>query len=342
MIDEKEKKLVKKYSILPKIASASLIMAFVLAGVWLILVMISDIGFKSNDFKDKEIGMYTYFILTAIYLVIFAYSFLRTHIGMRSDTWKNIVDKVVAEQDDKDYSAQMAGSIGLSSAGRILKNSSNDVTKNIGKTAEVLGAIGTVATSTAIANKMSKNAKSVAKACNIKIPKARKYIIPLIIIPILILIATHIPGYIRANDNLENEKKVVSEIVYKLQSVFEKECERVRIDDPYERYQDYGYTVSAQLSDDNYIYITVGNDGKIEEITYNGYVDIQISKEENIENIEKVYSQLHKILMDSGVDLSDEMIQRYTLSDEFKEKFLDTPYNEKVVVNESPEIRICL
>lgn len=341
MINEKEKKMIRKYSILPKISIASFIMSLVLIGVWFIMVLITYTIFGDNHGYDAMMnGLRTFLILFGIDLIIFLYSYLSTYIGMNKKSWKKIVEKVAVEQDNTDYSAQIVGSVGLSSVGSILKGSNNEITKNIGKTAEVVGTVGTVVTTTAIIDKMAKNADSVAKVGNIKIPKARNYIIPLIIIPILILIASYIQAYSRAKDTLENEKKVVSETVYKLQSAFKKECEIVRIDDPYELVKDTWYNVRAELSENNYIYITVENDGKIEEIVYYGHVDTQISKDENIENVEKIYSQLHKLLVDSGVDLTNNMIQTYKLSEEFKEKFLKTPYNEKFYVHESSTIRI--
>lgn len=338
MINEKEKKMIEKYCKLPTIGLTSLIMTLGLSGVWFVLIMISELVFKDGDFENIEIGTYTYFILIAIYVVIFAYSYLSTHIGMRGRTWKNIVDRVSAEQTNKDFSTQMVASIGLSTAGRILKDSENESTKKIGQKAEVAGTIGQIATTAAIGYQMSRNAKNVAKASNIELPKIKGWVILLILLPILILTVSFIPGYIQANENLRKENRVVSETIYKLQAAFEKECANVIIDDPNENYQKYGYNVSAHLfdgNDGNYIYITVGNNGNIKSVSYNGCVDFQKSKEENIENIEKIYSKLHKLLVDSGVSLSSDMIERYTLSDEFKEKFINGSYDEEFFITES-------
>lgn len=334
MLTEKEEKLIKKYCLFPKIAIAAIATTFVLCGVWLILVMIDDIAFNSKSFY--EVGLYTFLGFVIIYIIIFCYSMLSAKIGMTKKAWRDIVERLAVAQTNKDYSVQTAGALGLGAAGRLLSRHGNDIGKMIGEGLETAGAIGAVGTAAEMGTEMYSNAKRVAQAYRVEVPKAKRYIIPLVIIPLLVMIAIYIPEYAKSFRVNQSEKQIAAEAVYKLQSALEERCAYVSIDDPNENYQDYGYSVYGYLydldgSDNSYVSVKVGNDGIINEIMYHVDVDIHKRQEENIVKAKADIKRLHDLLAESDMEtLSSDIYNTYTLSDEFVAKFKEGSYYDEI------------
>lgn len=343
MLNEDERRLIRKYCIRPKIAITAMIMAMAIGAVWIVLIMIDDLVFESKSFYG--IGLFVYLAIVVVYVILFCYWFLSVKIGMKKKPWLDIVYKVSAYQSNRDYSAQISGAMGMSAAGRILDCSDNETLQNIGEGMTVVGAVGTVATIAQMGNESLSNAKSVARACRMEIPKVKKYILSLIFIPIFLLIAVYIPEYINSNRITENEKRVAAESVYTLQSVFEKECAYVSIDDPNEEYQDYGYSVRGYLYDfddvnKSYITVEVGNDGVINRVLYYVNVDIQAGKEENLKRAEIDLKRLNNILNQAGVKASTpELTKQCKLSKGFKEQFVNASYYEEINMREDSDER---
>lgn len=338
MLSEREKKQIQKYCLLPKIAVASILMALAMCGVWLVLVMIDDIAFYNKTFYEP--GMYAFIAFVILYMVLFAYALLVPKIGMSKAGWKELVNRLSVYQTDNDYSAQVAGAAGLGAAGRFLSCHGKGTAKKIGKGLEVAGAVDSVGVIAQMGYEMHANARAVADAFGVEPPKAKKYILPLALIPPLLLISMYVPEYGDSIRSAKNERQVAAESVYALQESFARECAYVSIDDPAERYQDYGYSVRGYLYDldeeeQSYLSARVGSDGAITEVTY--YVDINIrkSKEENRQRAVMDITRLHSLLKKSGVAASSaDLLDTYTLSDEFTEAFAKGSYYEEVRMSE--------
>lgn len=59
--------------------------------------------------------------------------------------------------------------------------------------------------------------------------------------------------------------------------------------------------------------------------------------EENIEVAEKSYLQLNKLLVDVAIEVgltNEDMLEKYTLSDEFKEIFINQTYEEDIYIKD--------
>lgn len=288
MLNENEVKLVRKYYLLAKIALTAFIMALAIGGVWIVLVMIDDIGFSNKSFYS--IGLVAYLTIVILYMILFFYAYLSVKLGGRKQAWIDIVEKASRRAEEECW-----------------------------------------------------NAKNIAKACRIELPKAKKYVLALIFIPIIALTAIYIPEFMESKRVNDEERRVAAEAVHAVNEAFEKDCRSGYYDNPYERYQDYGYTVRGYLydyeaPDKSYVSVEIGNDGIVNQVIYHASVDIRKSKEENLQRAEKDIQQLNKILNRANVKIAaPDLFERYTLSDEFKEKFMSGSYYEEIDVHDISE-----
>ena len=92
MLNEKEKKLIRRYCIYPKIAMAALIFSFVNCVLILPLEMIDDLVFHQKEFRPA--GLYTALGLVAVDVIIFCFCTLCPRFGMRGKRWKELQDRL--------------------------------------------------------------------------------------------------------------------------------------------------------------------------------------------------------------------------------------------------------
>ena len=344
MLDEEQKKLVKKYCLYPSLSLTFLIVCLTIGILWLILNMLGDLVFNSTTVYT--IGIWVYIGIVLVYLILFIYCFLCTKLGMRKEKWTKIVEYADVRLSNKDYSKGISALLGARGVSTLLDMSDNQSLKNASDALDVASAIGSVAMVASMTNELSSNAKTVARVFDVEIPKARKYVLSIIFIPIILLIATYIPHFIFCANNANNQALIASKSVYALQRSFETDCVNVRIDDPFEKYNSHGYDVAGYLYDydeeyNSNINVSVNNEGLIEEITYSIDIDINKRKEENLEKAKLDILKLNVMLNDANVKaLSNELLEEYELPKEFCDKFMEGSYYEKInySVNENVDI----
>ena len=246
-LSEQERKRIQRYCICPKVAGAALAMAFVLPLLIIPFEMIDDIVFHHEGFQ--ETGMMTALVLTAIELVIFCYCALAPRFGMRGKQWKEMQNRLAIEQSEKDRSAQIAGVVGTQAAARLLKNSDNETARNLGGAAEVAAAVGAVATAADVLAESFANARAMAEACGVPVPRAKKWVVALVALPLAIVCGAYIPQLAQGNIEMQENAAAAAEQIAIARKALEPSCEYVSADDPYERYQDYGYHVRSYLHD---------------------------------------------------------------------------------------------
>lgn len=343
MCNEQEKKIIKRYCLLPTLAKAFLAVALLIGIVWGFLVMINDIVFNGDFYM---LGIYTYLGIVVIYVIAFIICVYIPRLGMKKEKWQQIIEKANIEMSKKDYSSQIAAVLGAKGVSRLLSMSDNPKANQAGDVMDVLSAAGALITVTQMTNELSKNARLAAAVCGVKIPKARKYILLIVFLPIILLIAVYIPQYISSKQITDQQAEVAAKSVYALQAALEEDCDHVSISDPKEEYRSGGYQVTGYLYDydaplNSYIYITVGNDGVINEVNYCVDVDIQASKEENLERAELDILKLNVMMNDSNVKaVSYELLEEYTLPEEFKTQLQETSYYESFLYRKSETVSV--
>ena len=341
-VSEQERKRIQRYCIYPKIALAALIMAFVACLLMLPLQMINDIAFHQKEFQPA--GIYTVIALTAIELAIFCYCALAPRFGMQGKQWKELQSRLAVAQTNKDRSAEVAGALAAQAAGRLLKNSDNDVARNLGGAAEIAGAVGAVATAADVLAETSSNAEAMANAYGMTIPSAKKQIIALVVVPVIVLLGAYIPQYIQGSSELQARKAAAAEQLAIAQDALGPVCERIAADDPYESYHDYGYRIIGYLRDNDlgsqaaYVYLSFDADGTLTDVDYTSQIDPDASFEDNLARVEQGIATLCAPL--NGLDISvatPDLLAPCSLSDEFKQAFLAGSLYEEISIKTEDE-----
>lgn len=341
-VSKQEKKRIQRYCIYPKIAFAALVMAFVACLLMLPLQMINDIAFHQKEFQPA--GIYAAIALTAIELAIFCYCALAPRFGMRGKQWKELQSRLAVAQTNKDRSADVASVLAAQAAGRFLKDSDNDVARNLGGAAEIAGAVGAVATAADVLAETSSNAEAMANAYGVTIPSAKKQIIALIVVPVIVLLGAYIPQYIQGSSELQARKAAAAEQLTIAQDALEPVCERIAADDPYESYHDYGYRIIGYLRDNDlgsqaaYVYLSFDADGTLTDVDYTSQIDPEASLEDNLARVEQDIAELCAPL--NGLDISvaaPGLLTPCSLSDEFKQAFLAGSLYEEISIKTEDE-----
>ena len=336
-LTEQEKKRIQRYCVYPKIAAVALVMAFVACLLMLPLQMINDIAFHQKEFQPA--GIYTAIALTAIELAIFCYCALAPRFGMQGKQWKELQGRLTVAQSNKDRSAEVAGVFATQAAGRLLKDSDSDAMRNLGDAAEIAGAVGAVATAADVLAETSSNAEAMAAAYGVVIPSAKKQIIALVVVPVIVLLGAYIPQFVQGNSELQARKAAAAEQLGIAQNALEPVCERVAADDPYESYHDYGYRIIGYLRDNDlgvqaaYVYLTFDADGMLTGVDYTSQIDPEASFEDNLARAEQDIATLCAPL--NGLDISAAapgLLTPCSLSDEFKQAFLAGSLYEEISI----------
>lgn len=341
-LSEQERKRIQRYCIYPKIAGAALAMAFVLPFLIIPFEMIDDIVFHHEGFQ--ETGLMAALVLAAIELVIFCYCTLAPRFGMRGKQWKEMRCRLVVEQTEKDRSAQIAGVVGTQAAARLLKNSDNETERNLGGVAEVAAAVGAVATAADVLTESFANAKAMAGACGVPIPRAKKWVVALVALPLAIVCGAYIPQLAQGSIEMQENAAAAAEQIAIARKTLEPACEYVSADDPYERYQDYGYHVCGYLHDGDsdtqktYTYLDFDSKGTLEEVSYIAEIDPDASLEDNLARIELDFDELSSAVQTAGVKtVSPGLLAPQKLPEEFRQAFLNGSLYERISIKTSDD-----
>ena len=325
MINDKEKKMIQRYCIYPKIAVVALIFSFVQCALIVPLEMIDDLVFQNKGFQPT--GMFTALGFVVVYVVIFCFCALAPKFGMNGKKWKSLIDRLNVKQSNIDYSKEVSAALASQAVGRFLKESDNDTTKSIGNAMQMAGAISTVSTSIDMLSEAGSNAENMAHAYRVPIPNIKKQLIAFAVIPILIVVGIYIPQYISGKQAMDQRIAASAKQVEIVKKALEPVCIRVHADDPNESRSRSSYTVMGYLRDsgktDSYVHVQLNNSGTITNISYVEGVDINKSLEENLMQAETDFATLQKPFENLNVSVSNPEILSYqAIPQQFKDEFL--------------------
>ena len=343
MLTEQEKKQIRKFCLLPVLVKAYLAVDLLIGFAWAFLVMINDIVCNGGFYTP---ALCVYLGIVVVYTIAYIICFFTLRIGMKKQGWRQIVEKANVKLSEKDYSAQIASAMRAKSTGHLLRMSDSINTNETRDAFDTAATVGSLAVVTQMTNEIGKNAKSVAAVFGVEIPKAQKYVVSIILLPILLLTAVYIPQFMSSKQRTETEIAVASKSVYALQTSLQQDCDHVSIDDPKEEYRESGYQVAGYLyefkeSHNSYVSVTVRNDGAISEVRYCIDIDIQADKEKNLEKVKSDLLKLNTMMNDSGVEaISDNLLEECALPEEFISQFKDISYYEDLSFQKDENISI--
>ena len=161
-----------------------------------------------------------------------------------------------------------------------------------------------------------------------KLPDIKKQLIAFAVIPILIVVGTYIPQYIKGKQAMDQRIAASAKQVEIVKKALDPVCVRVHADNPNESRSRSSYTVMGYLRDsggtDCYVHVQVNNSGTIINISYVEGVDINKSLEENLMQAEKDFATLQKSFENLNVSVSNPEILSYqAIPQQFKDEFLN-------------------
>ena len=320
MLTEREEKLIKRYCIYPKLAMTGVIMALALGVPYVLLEMIDDIAFHN----DRAVfwGLYVYIGFVILYMVLFCWCALAPRFGMRREEWRELQRRADVRQSQTDYSGAVAGSLGMSAAGRLMRKSENKAVRGAGAAAQVAGAVGAVSTAGAMLSELRRNAEAMAEAYRVQIPDTKRVRLAMVLVPLAVMIGTFVPQYAAAAAANREAADRVSVNIRQVVDALDPVCEYISADDPHERYQSYGYRVAGYLrgmvtdTERCYAYVSLDSQGTVESVSYDAYIDMTISPEDRALKRADVPTEF------------PDLLSHYRLSEEFKTAFTAGSYYE--------------
>lgn len=338
MLTEKEKKQIQRYYVYPTVVIAAIAIDLLIGFFWAFLVMLDDMAFNSASLYMP--GLVVYLGIVAIYLVIIIVLFVKVRSVWKKQSWirlKSRAGLLTAGYEDPERLRQIHG---MNSAGNVLGRFEDTPFERAGEAMQVAAAAQTVA----MVNKTMRGAKEdalrMAEIYRIKVPSAKKYVWLMVLVPILLLTAVYIPEFAASRRMADQEREKAAAVVYEVRAALENGCANVIIDDPLEDYRSYGYQVIGVLNDredkdQSYISLNIGNDGLISEVNYVLTIDIQDTKEANLERTQQNAAKLHGLLVDSGADAKEAgLLELPELPAAFIDQFMSGSYYDGINIHD--------
>ncbi len=335
MLNENQKKMIRRYYLFPIWAKTCFFTALLLGIPWILCEMINDLVFMGVSKTDT--GPFLYLAFTSLYTILAVIFFLIPRMGMTKKPWLDLVEKANVSLENGDYTGSIAMLLGTRAAGSLLGHAKNEALNKAGAAFDAAAVVGSAVTVHQMTKETSRNAKVVATVLDVSLPKARNSVLAYVLIPLLLVIGVYIPNYASAKQIVDAQTAQASQAVEQMVTTLESGCAYVYSDDPQESYRSYGYSVSGHLYErdtnfDSYISIKIDNDGKIYEVNYSIDVDIEADKEVNLEHISSDLATLNQLMTQSGVSASSHLLKTPLLPDDFIAAFTEQSYYEDISV----------
>ena len=308
MFTDKEIRKIKLYCVLPTLGNVALIVAITIGLLWAFLCMLDSVIF------DSETGLYMpafiiYIGTVVLYLAFYAYAILSVRLGQLRKKWQAIVEKAMTWQNSVAYTQEAGRMMAGMAAGDFLSRSGNPTAKRVGDALEAAAAVEAVDLSFTVGTNLEENAKRVAMALGLAVPKKKGKILLIIFVPVILLIGSFIPEYVHAGNTKRQEQQTAHETVMAVADVLDERCVQVIYQDPADNFHDYGYTITGYVDEEkqSYVYISVTRDGLIESVAYEYDINMNTSPAENIKKAQGEIGIYYSALKDAfGSDASDD------------------------------------
>lgn len=325
MLTNKQRKLLKRAVIYSTCVRTQAIIAFALPFLWMFLIFIDNVVLDGQDFFT--FGFWLMPVLELIDLAFLLVQGLYIRFAVRSKEWNDIVEKanITLQEPKTDELLIKAVSAGVLSAALANDN---------------VGAEFRMDATVRLFKEMQAIRHMAMKMCVIfreRIPNRIHYVLAIVLIPTLVLTGTYVYRYIDILTTNSYDSKIAAASVYQAKEALEQGCQKVYIDDPLKDFDSNGYEVSGYLyendtiSNDSYIMIKIDNEGIITDVDYIFGVDVNDTKEANLERIQVELDKLHEMLMDSDLDAkTDYLTEKPYFPEETIEDFMNHSYYERM------------
>ena len=180
---------------------------------------------------------------------------------------------------------------------------------------------------------LKNNAKAVAKAYGVKVPKVSNIILTIILVPILVSMLSFTPSYYQAFKRISNEKEVSAQTITNLHNKLNDNFAYVRADDPNKgmlgidflssSYSAYAYLYDIDADLNSYVAFEISLQGDITRVSYSIDINPKISKESQIEYFTAEFNKLNSIINKFKLDGNTELFAIYNIPEEFTDQVLN-------------------
>lgn len=296
MLNDKEKRVLARYTLIPKLIKASI---WMIPGVILLIYLLEFINTKylyAKSFNSLGFALASIVIIFFIIACFWGRRVIKN--AYENATWKDLAHRIEA--------------VFIRSSGEELSLADISKAKNSAK--------------------LSSFDQYLHEAFRIfdYYPKTLLKRVMFVVLPCLIIIGSYIPVYIDNYAIMESNRAEAAKVITALSDAFE-DCYKINYEDPYEYYDEYGYYFFAYTdsSRDDDIYINIAVDGSIDYVAYEITIDLSIDKEENLVDMQDKLNQLYEMLVSADITIEDKYLTEPTLSDGFIAAFLeDSEYQD--------------
>lgn len=312
-----ERAILAKMYVIPSMIKALMISELVSAGALLILLMIQRFIFK--DININYYGLLAYGAIAVACLIMIMLMYGNLQKLSKQDAWLCLISKALDVIKDGEYSQSMIYDQGALIVGKFiaLKDKGHFVSRN--------GFFSNISDRKA-------EASLLALLLDEELPNAKRYFLPIMLIPLALLLVCFIPTYVQSYSKLQEQEKMISASLTNISGIFETTCDYVYSDDPDDDY--YSYYVNGYLEDDDhydyaYVTVSVNKAGMVDGVSYSIDIDVNKSKEENLQSAEKTISLFNSLIKAIDVPaVNENLLKDHELSDEFTNWFLTSSYYE--------------
>lgn len=327
----KEIRQIKRYCIMPTLAVPAGLGTFPMILLSFVLMLIDGLVLHAQSlFPNALVFMIVYGVITVICVGVYIYGFLGVRAGMKRKKWKKILSKLEVAQNAVTGDFEMSSAVGRANAARLLRNSSSGALSAMGAaaqlaaTADVMGQVGHQT------DVVEDNARAVAEAWGIKVPRKHKFTVLVLLLPSIILCLVSIPCFHATRQENKQISAWILSQMDQLEAALGGEEIRVIRDDPY-KFKSGGYNITFQIKDDpmeRKMVIEFRTNGKIRTAAWNSNEDAALSYEENLSDFLKyVNTTAEKILMTTVPLGQADRENCFDVPESVLEEYLQTPYD---------------
>lgn len=297
ILNDTEKRMLKRYYICAKIAKATLGVLLVVLALMILFPLFSAVFLESKALLVKGFG--TALILTMISIVAFTCSYAIAVIGLHRKKYKAVLQKVESYQRENNLTWVMAGAAGQA-AGRFMSHSNNENTKQAGKAIEGISSLLLCFATFRSLTVIAENIAGVMQRANVARPNMKWCSLAIWITPILVMNLAAVPELVDSYQSIQEEKRAASVSWHALKDYFQQQGFTVRGEDPDDGdsgklgYSLYVEPYAEEIDGDTYVNINVARGGAVMSVTYYVYLNVHKDKSENLHKLNHTLSMMNE------------------------------------------------
>lgn len=325
MLTTKQKQLLRRAVLYPSMVITEMFVCFLLPFLWLLLIMIDDLVLQGQ--KLFTVGFYAMPVLVFILLIILMGQGLYIQRATRKEDWVEMVKMAKGKLEDPETNMllEKAANVGFLAASLM--------------TPEGFYAGARMAAEARLLKRMKAIRNTAIQMCILfreKIPNRIPYILVLVLVPAGIMLSLYGVRYVDIIQTNRADAQRTAQVIYHIEDIFETTCADIYAQDPLEKFDRDGYTISADLYEEDMITyesseieLSVNNEGQIQSVDYRLGVNVLDTKENNLTRMQQELDLLYSLLMETKVEMtSPNYYVKPYFPQEIIDKFMSHSYYE--------------